>query len=61
MEGRLPEGMSSSVRNEEEEDVTNATYTEQKSYSITGAKDTKTGEGNRRTEVKVVHTLWPRV
>lgn len=47
-EGRLPEGMTnSSVRNESEEDITNAVYTEQKAYTITGAKDTSTGEGAR--------------
>ncbi|XP_067941004.1 uncharacterized protein [Watersipora subatra] len=45
VEGRLPEGMTSSkVRNEEQEDVTNAVYTEQKSYTITRAKDTRTDE-----------------
>ena len=43
-EGTLPEGMTSVTRNNLEEDVTNAVYTEQKSYTITGAKDTCTGE-----------------
>lgn len=43
-EGRLPEGMTNTVRNEEEENVTNAVYTEQKSYTITGARDTLTGK-----------------
>ena len=44
-EGRLPEGMTSKIRNEEEEDITNAVYTEHKSYTITAARDTRTGEG----------------
>lgn len=42
-EGTLPEGMTSVSRTEENEDVTDAVYTEQKSYTITGARDTKTG------------------
>lgn len=50
-EGRLPEGMTSSVRNEEEEDVTNAVYTERKSYTISGAKDTRSG---RNIDLSVV-------
>lgn len=44
-EGRVPEGMTSSTLNRNTEDVTDAVYTEQKSYTITGAKDTKTGTG----------------
>lgn len=47
-EGRLPEGMTNSIRNEEEEDVTNAVYTEQKSYTITAARDTKSGISTAR-------------
>lgn len=42
-EGKLPEGMTSTSRTEESEDITNATFTETKAYTITGAKDTKTG------------------
>lgn len=47
-EGKLPDGMTTTTRTEENEDVTDAVFTEQKSYNITGAKDTKTGKHSLR-------------